>query len=514
MQRAGRVQAGQTLGPIRGDLEDAQRTPPDAVIIGGGIYGICTLLECARAGRRALLLERDDFGSATSWSSHRIIHGGLRYLQSLDLPRLRDSVRERRWFADLLPGLIEPLPCVMPLYGEGLKRPSAFGAALAGTAVLSRCFGGTTPRIPGGRVLDRQGVIERFSTVPPERLRGGGMWHDGRMVSSERVMICLLRLACDLGGRAINHTAVTRVLTESGRVIGVEASTGNGRSVRIPTPRVIDCAGPWVARAEGSAASARRELFVPARAFNLVLEVPPPSDTALAVAARRPGAPTLFLVPWGPRTVAGTWHEPAASDSPSVMPTVDSIDRFLAELREAVPGFQPTRSAVRCVWSGLLPATDTATGEPSDRPRIVDHARRGGPIGLVSVSGVKFTTARLVAQRAAHAAFGSRADARPIGPLQDPLERSPLMEPGVDGLESEQLATVISRMRSEELAADLADVVLRRSLWYLCPTDGVLCRGLCEAFGIDAETASAELHRLARLIRGPLGELPVEQAVG
>ncbi|MEJ2083967.1 MAG: FAD-dependent oxidoreductase [Acidobacteriota bacterium] len=97
----------------------------DLLIIGGGIYGACLSLEASRRGLSSLVLERDDFGGATSWNSLRILHGGLRYLQHLDLKRFRESVAERRWFSFWFPELVRPLPCLMPLYGKSRGRRSS-----------------------------------------------------------------------------------------------------------------------------------------------------------------------------------------------------------------------------------------------------------------------------------------------------------------------------------------------------------------------------------------------------
>ena len=80
----------------------------DLVIIGGGIYGIMVALEAARRRLRPILIERDDFAAATSANSLGIIHGGLRYLQGLDLSRFRASVAERRWFLRHFPDSARP----------------------------------------------------------------------------------------------------------------------------------------------------------------------------------------------------------------------------------------------------------------------------------------------------------------------------------------------------------------------------------------------------------------------
>src|SRR5690606_21038054 len=107
---------------LQRDPEGASSCSFDLIVLGGGIYGAMVQLEAARRGIRSLLLERGDFGGATSANHFRIVHGGLRYLQSLDLPRFREAVAERRWWLRTFPDLVEPLRCVMPLYGEGLRR--------------------------------------------------------------------------------------------------------------------------------------------------------------------------------------------------------------------------------------------------------------------------------------------------------------------------------------------------------------------------------------------------------
>jgi glycerol-3-phosphate dehydrogenase len=125
------------MGIITRDPVGAVRGRYDLIVVGGGIYGVMILLEASRRRLNALLVERDDFGGQTSFNSLRIIHGGLRYLQTLDLHRFRESVSERQWFLRTFPDLIRPLPCLMPLHGDGLRRPPVLRAALAANDFLS-----------------------------------------------------------------------------------------------------------------------------------------------------------------------------------------------------------------------------------------------------------------------------------------------------------------------------------------------------------------------------------------
>ena len=155
----------------------------DLVIVGGGVYGAALCLEAARRGLRPALLERDDFGGATSWNSLRIVHGGLRYLQSLDLHRFRESVAERkRWIVDF-PDLVRPLPCLMPLYGDGMHRPMVLRAALVLNDALSAGRNrGTRPdrNLLSGRVLSAAQTVERFPRVRGDGLKGAALCRTAR----------------------------------------------------------------------------------------------------------------------------------------------------------------------------------------------------------------------------------------------------------------------------------------------------------------------------------------------
>ena len=161
--------------------EAFSRDQYDLVIIGGGIYGACLSLQAARCGLRSILLEREDFGGATSWNSLRILHGGLRYLQTLDLPRFRESVAERHWFCKHFPDLVRPLPCLMPLYGRGLKRKAAFGPALRLNDWLSSYRNDSVAesiRLPNGGILPAEQTLATFSRVNSAGLEAAGFWYD------------------------------------------------------------------------------------------------------------------------------------------------------------------------------------------------------------------------------------------------------------------------------------------------------------------------------------------------
>src|SRR5437868_15319843 len=88
----------------------------DVLVIGGGVYGLIIACDAAQRGLAVALIDQHDFGSGSSFNHLRTIHGGLRYLQTLDLARARESIRERRTLARIAPHAVRPVPFAVPLY--------------------------------------------------------------------------------------------------------------------------------------------------------------------------------------------------------------------------------------------------------------------------------------------------------------------------------------------------------------------------------------------------------------
>src|SRR5581483_1625675 len=94
----------------------------DIAVIGGGITGAGVALDAASRGYSVALVEQADFASGTSSRSSKLVHGGLRYLQKLDLGLVREALLERQLMVRLAPHLVRPLQLVVPAF-NGARRP-------------------------------------------------------------------------------------------------------------------------------------------------------------------------------------------------------------------------------------------------------------------------------------------------------------------------------------------------------------------------------------------------------
>lgn len=478
------------------DPHGAAAASYDLLVVGGGFYGAMLTLEASRRGLSALLVEREDFGGATSWNSLRIIHGGLRYLQSLDLSRYRESVAERRWFLQHFPDLVEPLPCLMPLYdpprGGRLRRPAAFHLAFALDKALSRR--------DEGRVVDAAEAVRLFPAIDKTGLLGGALWYDAVMPDSHRVLVEALRWAHRCGARTLNYTEAAELRMDAGQVTGLRAmDRETGESLELRGRAVVNCAGPWSRELAGRFDRDLPELFRPLLAFNVLLDREPPAPVAVAVAARGKKAQTWFLLPWKGRVLAGTSYAavPGGGSGPGAPPDEASVEDFLAALNAAVPGWNVRASEVLRVCHGWLPAEADGSTVPAGRPVIHDHGSHGGPRGLFSVSGVKLTTARAVAETTLARLFERLPAPGWIGrPEADP----PLALDNFLNLAAHDREAARDHMRGiveRQSVVHLEDLLLRRTDWGVYP-EGTVAARLCTSLGWSAGRARPELRAVGR----------------
>jgi glycerol-3-phosphate dehydrogenase len=465
---------------IERDLERVAGSSFDLVVVGGGVYGIALTLEAARRGMKPLLVERSDFGGETSWNTLRILHGGLRSLQTLDLRRFREMVEERRWWFQYFPELVEPLPCLMPLYGRGLRRPAVLRMALVASDFLSRQRNHEVRpdrELSKGSIVGPAEVLDICPRLERRGLLGGALWYDGLMPDSSRLLMEMLHWAVGCGALALNYVEATSLRVEGGAVIGVEVrDVQSDRIFEVQTPTVVNCAGPWCRDVASAFDRDVPELFHPSLAFNLVLDRSPLTTAALAVNPRiSQGGRAYFLVPWKGRILAGTYHSHWGRSKDEGGVDDDLIQLFLDELNAAIPGLDLQPREVLRVLGGFLPARRGSSDRLVTREVIRHHSDLGGPQGLFSISGVKFTTARLVAERTLHKIrrwqnmeLPEPGESLPPNKirlvtwreLQEMLER--------DGDRArEYLEALVAR----ESVVCLDDLMLRRTDWGLDPAD-------------------------------------------
>lgn len=415
------------MDALHNDPVKAAKEEYDIIIVGGGIYGICLNLEASRRGLKSLLIEKEDFGGAASLNSLRILHGGLRYLQSLDLPRFLESVQQRGWFMEQFPNLSRPLECVMPLYKKGLKRKSVFQVALGLNNLLSY-----KSKLPSSRLINALETKNKIQHLPQKGLEGAAVWYDGQILSPQRLHIELLRWAAALGAKALNYTAAKSLIIEKEQVIGVRCENNEFRS-----RNVINAAGGWAGDTATIFGEDNTGILTKSLAFNVLLNKPSISNSAVALQ----GESVYFVTPHqSGKAFVGTIHQLwDGQDNPSEQ----TITNFLEDLNRTVPGWNLQRSDILRITSGLVPSRGPNNASMAHRSIFKRHKVNG----LYSICGNKYTTAQSFAGGTLTKIFGkiplkpSKPNNTNRGSYVDPLKVANLDDSSLNDLIDQEAVT-------------------------------------------------------------------------
>jgi len=360
----------------------------DVLVIGGGITGAGILLEAARRGLRALLVEGRDFAWGTSSRSSKLVHGGLRYLAQGHVNLTREAVREREALLRDAPGLVEPQPFAFPDYG---KNPRKRRTMLAGLALYD-LFAGRRERHWQDAAAFALLAPNVAPTMAQSRLAGGMVYTDAKTDDARLVLRTLVE-ARRHGAVAVNYLTVRSLLKEGERVAGavLRDDAAGDCLYEVRARLVIDAGGAWAGRLAGGGPRLR-----PLRGSHLLL---PgwrlPLAQAISLMHPADGRP-VFAFPWEGATLVGTTdvdHRDGLATEAAI--TRAELDYLLQALQAQFPGLGLGEDDVIATYAGVRPVLDSGTRDaPSTLGR--EHAIWCAQ-GLVGVTGGKLTTFRAIA---------------------------------------------------------------------------------------------------------------------
>lgn len=447
---------------------------PDVLVVGGGIHGAWAALEATRRGLRAVLVERNDFGSGASANSLKIVHGGFRHLANARFGRMRRSARERARLMTFAPELVASLPCMLRTWRRpGRGRPSLWAAL---TAYRALSAGTDVGSAQPGRLISTREVEERCPALRGGGHTGGAVWHEGQLLDSERFVLAVLAAAAESGAVVANYAEASTFVTREDRVVEVEVRDrlhGGAFAVR---PRLVYNAtnlAPaslgdwWSGDVDGGGRQERRGH---ATGFNVIVDremtevgVGLESGAARGVSLSADGDSRMFFMsPWLGRTLFGTGYVPAAGARPAPIGETE-VSGLLEAFNAAAPRLELSTDDVTHLHVANLPAERSDGGlRLAEGTRPYSRRPPGGE-NVVGALAPKYTTARLSAVRGIDEC--ERRLGRRVSPTAtEDLAPCPLPEarPG-PGPDDELGRRVVRRAVAEEMAVKLGDLLLRRT---------------------------------------------------
>ncbi|WP_229686570.1 glycerol-3-phosphate dehydrogenase [Longimycelium tulufanense] len=367
----------------------------DLVIIGGGVVGAGAALDAATRGLRVALVEARDLASGTSSRTSKLIHGGLRYLEQLELGLVREALRERELLLTrLAPHLVKPVSFLYPLSHRFWERPYT-----AAGLFLYDSMGGARS-VPGQKHLTRAGALRMCPALKRDALIGGIRYYDGQ-TDDARYVMSLARTAAHYGAVVRTSTQVVGMLREADRVSGVRVRDAeDGSETDVAAHAVVNCTGVWTDEIQRLSGSRGRFRVRSSKGVHIV--VPRDrivSDTGMILRTEKS---VLFVIPWrSNHWIVGTTDTDWNLDLAHPAATKADVDYILDHVNKVL-ATPLTYEDIEGVYAGLRPLLAGESEETSKLSR--EHAVARVAPGLVAIAGGKFTTYRVMAADAVDAA--------------------------------------------------------------------------------------------------------------
>jgi glycerol-3-phosphate dehydrogenase len=413
----------------------------DLLVIGGGIVGAGIAEAASAHGLDVALVDKGDFGGATSSASTKLVHGGLRYLRLGDVGLVREAHHERRLLMHVVaPHLVRRLPFLMPLYEDGPYRPWLVQSGILLYSVLARA------RLNGLVSVDRARRI--VPQLRCERLRACALYADA-WTNDVRLTLANVRGAADRGATVVNYAEVTAIRGDQGANV-----VADGREIVVRAREIVNATGPWVDRVRRLEDEQAKPSVRLSKGVHALVEG---GDWSAALAIAHDKVRVSFVVPWEGMLLLGTTDTPHEGEPESAAVAEADVAQVMREAAVATDSLGP----VRATFCGLRVLPIGASGTVTARRETVFST---GPSGMVSVAGGKLTTYRRIALDALRQ-LGVRGVSQRPRPLPGAVGLDRIAWPvELDGATRAQLLHLYGSLATEVLEPAAADPSLLEPL--------------------------------------------------
>jgi glycerol-3-phosphate dehydrogenase len=400
---------------LKRQLEKLKDNEYDILIIGGGILGLFTAWDAALRGLSVALIDKGDFGGATSSNSLRIIHGGFRHIQNLDFSNTRRFMREQRIFMKIAPHLVKPMMVIIPLYSNNFLRKTPYLAALKIYDLLGIGLGVSKEidsKKYSNRIISSEECMEMIPDLEKKNLSFGMIFIDCQLTNSERFSIQVAASAFKEGAHLANYVEALDLDIKDNKVNGaVVRDNLTGDEFEIRAKFTVNSSGPWLnSLLSHIGGNSSIKGYGLSKAFNLLINRDLTNGHALGLDSQikdrykanlfSKNSRNLFITPWNGKSLIGTEYLPTELEPDKLKVTSEEISSFLDEINTSFPAASLRKEDIEFVYSGYVPTYLVRNGKVKIGAKnyIYDHEKEQGLSGLFSARGSKYTEARIVAQ--------------------------------------------------------------------------------------------------------------------
>ena len=383
----------------------------DLLVCGGGIYGAWTAYDAALRGLSVAIVEQGDWASATSSASSKLIHGGLRYLESFGFKLVRKALAERQMLLAMAPHRIWPLRFGVPVYVDSRVGMLQLRAGLT----LYDFLAGSSSSDLSHRHFNRNEFAERFSFLDDNRLKGGFTYGDAQ-TDDARLVLELIAGAMAAGAVCVNYCRLTGAIEEGGRVCGATVRDQlNHAGAKISARQIVNTNGQWMAASKQGRDWCRLD-----KGIHLVMPAVLAGE-ALLLTARSDGR-VFFMIPWYGLTLLGTTDKDYGGDLDHVVVEQQEVAYLLAEANHYLKTAWAEKDVIGS-YAGLRVMKRDDEASPSAASR--DWELKTADNGLHYSIGGKLTSAREDASCIVDTVCGQLGIAAPCATRNRPFPWAP-----------------------------------------------------------------------------------------
>ena len=353
----------------------------DVLVCGGGIYGAWTAYDAALRGLKVAIVDKGDWACATSSASSKLIHGGLRYLETFDFKLVKKTLAERHMLLQTAPHRVWPLRFGVPVYKK--SRIGLFRLKCGLT--LYDFLAGNVPITQKHQHHSKADFIRHFPYLDPNGLIGGFTYFDAQ-TDDARFVLELIDGACSAGAVCINYCEATELIEKNGKISdAILHDKINDETLIVEASLVVDTTGRW-----SSLFQEDKEGYRLTKGIHLIMPKTL-GDEALLLTAKSDGR-VFFIIPWYGLTLLGTTDTNYDGDIENVPITNEGISYLLSEANQVLKTVNWTEQDIIGKFAGLRVLQQSNNDNPSRISR--DWVLKISQNGLLSSIGGKFTSAR------------------------------------------------------------------------------------------------------------------------
>ncbi len=396
-------------------IENYQSESFDILIIGGGISGACIAYEAATRGLKVALVEKGDFGAATSAATSKMIHGGLRYLAKMELSLVRESLRERRILSNIAPNFVQPIPFLLSYYDRDKAGGGLLKIGMLLYELLSFDKGwlkDKSKKMPLHQTISREKVISAIPKANSKGLKGAHLYYDCVNHFPERFTLAFLKSAVKHGAKIANYTKMEDFILEQNAdgqqvVKGVQVTDLlHQKQHQLNANLVINCAGPWADLVLNKIKKPKTHKQL-RRSEGIHIITKKLVDKYIFSGATKTGK-HYFIVPYRNHALIGTTDKEYIGHPNEWKVTKSAITELLDTVNESFGNGEKIRyEDIVYAYGGLRPlvASEKEDTYNASRKYELTDLSADGIEGLIGVEGGKWTTSRGLAEIVIDKAF-------------------------------------------------------------------------------------------------------------